>query len=418
MNSLSRPDENWQAPRIRPRTRQPVSPALGRSFHSLRPGFTILILSWCVAGFWAKSSAQNVTLAWNPSTDSSVTGYSLYYGGASGTYTNKTNTGSATNATVAGLMSGNTYFFAVTAYNSSGLESLPSAEVAYTVPSSAPTNPPLVILSSPQDGASYAAPASIGLAASVTSNGHTINAVQFYGGSILVGQANAAPYTFTWDNVPAGVYNLSALALYDSVNQSTSAPVTVSVTNVTVAALPPPWQTGDIGSGEAAGNAFASNGIYTVNGAGSLSRYADAFRFLYQDLTGNGSITARVNDAGTNGTRSRIGVMIRENLTSGSRYALLGVSSDGTYRWQRRNSTGGSTHGGTDGSGSFPNVWTRILRSGNTFTGYKSTNGTNWTQVFSSNITMATNSYIGFAVDSGASNVLATAVFSDVTVVP
>ena len=45
--------------------------------------------------------------------------------------------------------------------------------------------PPAVTLTSPANGSSYAAPASIPLAANVVSNGHTITKVQFYSGSTL-----------------------------------------------------------------------------------------------------------------------------------------------------------------------------------------------------------------------------------------
>ena len=55
------------------------------------------------------SATQSVTLAWNPSTDPTVVGYNLYYGGASGNYTNTRSAGNATNLTVSGLVEGKTY---------------------------------------------------------------------------------------------------------------------------------------------------------------------------------------------------------------------------------------------------------------------------------------------------------------------
>jgi hypothetical protein len=82
----------------------------------------------------AKPQPQAVTLIWNPSTDPSVTGYNVYYGVASRTYTNKLDAGSATNVTVKGLIRGSTYFFAATAYNLLGVESDYSSEVSYAVP--------------------------------------------------------------------------------------------------------------------------------------------------------------------------------------------------------------------------------------------------------------------------------------------
>jgi hypothetical protein len=87
-------------------------------------------------------AAQSVTLEWNPSTDPSVTGYNIYYGAASRTYTNKIDVGNSTNVTVNGLVEGVTYYFAATAYNILGAESDYSAEVSYTIPVPAGNQPP------------------------------------------------------------------------------------------------------------------------------------------------------------------------------------------------------------------------------------------------------------------------------------
>jgi hypothetical protein len=77
---------------------------------------------------------QSVTLAWNQSTDPTVVGYNVYYGGASGTYTNMINAGNVTNEAISGLTPGTTYYFAATTYNSSDVQSHFSSEVSYTVP--------------------------------------------------------------------------------------------------------------------------------------------------------------------------------------------------------------------------------------------------------------------------------------------
>src|SRR5664279_5725365 len=73
----------------------------------------------------------SVTLAWNASTDSSVAGYNIYYGGASGAYTNEICAGNATNATISGMAEGTTYYFAATTYAYSNMESSFSSEVSY-----------------------------------------------------------------------------------------------------------------------------------------------------------------------------------------------------------------------------------------------------------------------------------------------
>lgn len=81
-------------------------------------------------------ATESVTLAWNASTDPSVVGYNVYYGGASGAYTNETNVPGISNAnvTITSLMPGVTYYFAATCYSVSGMESPFSSEVSYLVP--------------------------------------------------------------------------------------------------------------------------------------------------------------------------------------------------------------------------------------------------------------------------------------------
>ena len=80
----------------------------------------------------------NVTLAWSKCADPCVAGYNIYYGGACGAYTNEICAGNATNATITGLVSGNTYYFAATTYTSAGMESPFSSEVSCRITISAP----------------------------------------------------------------------------------------------------------------------------------------------------------------------------------------------------------------------------------------------------------------------------------------
>lgn len=80
------------------------------------------------------SATQSVTLAWNPVTGANVAGYKVYYGSASGIYTNITSVGNVTNVTISGLTDGATYYFATTTLGTAGLESGYSSEISYTVP--------------------------------------------------------------------------------------------------------------------------------------------------------------------------------------------------------------------------------------------------------------------------------------------
>jgi hypothetical protein len=180
--------------------------------------------------------------------------------------------------------------------------------------------------------------------------------------------------------------------------------------------LPAPWQT--VGIGNPAGSASESNGAYTVQGAGTISGSADAFRFVYQTLSGDGEIKVRVNSVDQTGTAARSGVMIRETLAGGSRYAFMGITPAGSFRWQYRTKTGANSSASTSGTGLPPNAWLRLTRTGNTLYGYKSADGTNWTKVGSRSVVMATNIYFGLAVASGASNTVNTSTFMNVLAAP
>lgn len=87
------------------------------------------------------TASETLTLAWDLSSDPSVTGYRLYQGGQSQDYTNVVDVGNVDTTTITELMPGLTYYFAVTAYDSTGLESTFSGEISYTVPTGAVSAP-------------------------------------------------------------------------------------------------------------------------------------------------------------------------------------------------------------------------------------------------------------------------------------
>lgn len=79
-----------------------------------------------------------VTLAWDPPTDETgsalpdVAGYRLRYGTSAGTYATTVDIGTANSCTVSELAPG-TYYFTVTAYDSSGNESDYSNETSFQI---------------------------------------------------------------------------------------------------------------------------------------------------------------------------------------------------------------------------------------------------------------------------------------------
>ncbi len=88
---------------------------------------------------------------------------------------------------------------------------------------------PAVALTAPAAGANYGAPATINLSASVVTNGHVINRVQFYNGATLLGVSSNAPYNCIWTNVAPGFYTVFAQAVYDSNSTMSSVPAFITV---------------------------------------------------------------------------------------------------------------------------------------------------------------------------------------------
>ncbi len=93
-----------------------------------------LLLLFLTASCWA----ADLTIFWTPNTESDLAGYKIYVGTAPGVYGTPIVIGPQTEYTITGLADGTTYYIAVTAYNTAGLESDFSNEVSKTTPGTPP----------------------------------------------------------------------------------------------------------------------------------------------------------------------------------------------------------------------------------------------------------------------------------------
>ncbi|HEX7261058.1 MAG TPA: putative Ig domain-containing protein, partial [Luteolibacter sp.] len=187
---------------------------------------------------------------------------------------------------------------------------------------------------------------------------------------------------------------------------------------INVLGLPLPWTKGDIGTGMLAGSTSHSSGTFTEAGSGALGGTTDKLQFAYQTLTGDGEIIARISALQNTGSSSRVGVMIRDTLATNSKQIFMGMTGSNAYRWVRRTTTGGSNSTSNSGTGTVPNTWVRLVRSNDTISAYKSSDGSSWTLVGSTTVPMAVNCYVGLAVSSGSNTTLNTSQFSNVSVTP
>jgi poly(3-hydroxybutyrate) depolymerase len=88
---------------------------------------------------------------------------------------------------------------------------------------------PTVIITAPANNAVFTSPATVNISASAADPDGTVTKVEFYNGSAKIGEDANAPYTYSWTNVAAGKYNLTAIATDNSGNKTTSSVITVNV---------------------------------------------------------------------------------------------------------------------------------------------------------------------------------------------
>ena len=79
---------------------------------------------------YSSSGFGSIRLSWDPNTDPDLAGYKVYYGKSSGTYENSIDVGNVTAYNLSGLTPGITYYVTITAYDTSGNESLYSMEIS------------------------------------------------------------------------------------------------------------------------------------------------------------------------------------------------------------------------------------------------------------------------------------------------
>jgi glucose/arabinose dehydrogenase len=88
---------------------------------------------------------------------------------------------------------------------------------------------PTVTITNPEDGETFTAPASVNITAHASTSEGSIAKVEFYNGTTKLGQDATAPYSFSWNNVGEGSYSLSAKAI-DQEGQSSTSSVQILVT--------------------------------------------------------------------------------------------------------------------------------------------------------------------------------------------
>ncbi|MBU6408951.1 MAG: DUF1349 domain-containing protein [Verrucomicrobia bacterium] len=182
--------------------------------------------------------------------------------------------------------------------------------------------------------------------------------------------------------------------------------------------LPTGWSDQDIGNPSISGSAGYANGTFTVAGSGAdIWGTSDQFNYAYEAVSGDQTIVARAVSENGTASYAKAGVMIRETTAANAVEASVLLTPANGIAMEIRPTTGSSSINMTGWiAGIVPPQWVKLVRSGSTFTGYYSADGSTWTQIASTNLTMAASALAGLAVTSHDTASLNTATFDNVSI--
>ncbi|RPJ39211.1 MAG: DUF1349 domain-containing protein, partial [Planctomycetaceae bacterium] len=162
----------------------------------------------------------------------------------------------------------------------------------------------------------------------------------------------------------------------------------------------------------------------TMSAAGNdIWDVTDQFRYAFKRLTGDGSITARVDSLVRTDGWAKAGVMIRESLAGDSTHAATVVTPDNGVSFPYRPLTADVSTQVNQGTGTIKApYWVKLTRTGNTFKAEASADGKTWSIIGTDpalsqhDITMGGTVYVGLCLTSHNTNpaIATTGVFSDV----
>ncbi len=213
----------------------------------------------------------------------------------------------------------------------------------YTGTGSPGNNSPSTNITSPTNGASFNAGDNVTITANATDSDGSITKVEFFQGSSKLGEDLSSPYSFTWNNVSAGNYDLTTVATDNLGATGTSAVVSISV-NAPGNALPTTTITspGNGASYNEGDNVTISANASDSDGSITKLEFFQGSTKLGEDLTspysftwtnvgpGNYELTTVATDnLGATGTSDIVNISVSSvgGLTIGSIYKITAVHS-------------------------------------------------------------------------------------------
>lgn len=228
---------------------------------------------------------------------------------------------------------------------------------------------------------------------------------------------------------------ISAHALVAAGSAAAPGPAAAPASSLTHPALAPsmptPSLTGlDIGSPRLPGATKSwPAGLEIVAGGEDIWGTRDEFHFAYIKVTGNFELSVRLDSLAMADVYTKAGVMLRASLAEGAEHVMLLAFGDnqprnknnGGLEFQSRLTANGPCHGiyppqplppQPDFPASYPNVWLKLIRTGDTFTSQSSRDGQQWKTFSVHQQPLPAAAYLGLAATSHNVNQTIKAVFT------
>src|SRR5664279_281390 len=173
------------------------------------------------------------------------------------------------------------------------------------------------------------------------------------------------------------------------------------------------------------------DGFDITAGGADIWGVKDEFSFTYVEKTGDFDMISRIESLMAANLYTKAGLMARENLTADCRHIYFQVFSDnnarnnnnGGYEFQYRQLKSGemkaiypqNSKGTPEFPVVYPNVWLRLQRVKNDFTGYYSADGKSWKVYTTYTLELPASIYLGMAVTAHNTYHNATAKFRNIS---
>jgi hypothetical protein len=257
--------------------------------------------------------------------------------------------------------------------------------------------PPEMRIASPADKSMLRCGETVAVTLEPTDRSGQIAKVELLADDVPVGKLERAPWQFNWKPAQSGNRRVCARATSTSGVTSTTPASTYHVVDT---GLPLPWRQMPIGRRQASGSVACEGDVFTLSAReGQLGSEHEAFHFMFQPLTGDGTLLARLESfRGQGGAVA--GVMIRESIEGERvRYAMLGMNGGDGLTFMRREKTWEPVHE-QDEKASAPR-WLRLVRHGRMISASHSSDGRDWQMLGQRELEIAPLAFVGLMICAG-----------------